>query len=100
MSRSAASRWPQVKTCTADEAGATRLPCTSWTLGAATFGSGVGDAATFGAAVGFAAVVAAGGGVLGVQPATATVVASSIVHSSFRKSVPPRVLRQRPAPPR
>src|SRR6266536_671247 len=87
MSRSAASRWPQVKTWTADEAGAIRLPCTSCTDGAATL-IGVGDAtAGFGVAavpaVGFTPgpVVAAGGGVLGVQPATATVVASSIDQS-------------------
>src|SRR5215207_6289 len=44
-SRSASSRWPQRKTWTAAETGATRLSCTRLTVGAATFGSGVGDAA-------------------------------------------------------
>ena len=48
-SRSASSRWPHRKTWTAGEVGATRLSWTRLTVGAATFGSGVGEATVFAA---------------------------------------------------
>src|SRR3954470_4057094 len=63
-SRSASSRWPHRKTCAAGETGATRLSCTRFTVGAATFGRGVGEALA--TAAGFGGVVPPDGFCVGV----------------------------------